>query len=247
MPSRYSIIIAFAVLLAGCVTPSQKEVETDVDKATAESLPQVSEAWRAAGAAGPVQVGWIDAFNDDVLSKLVAEAQANNQNLAAAAAGVEQARALARQAGASLTPDINLDIGANRRGQLDSDASGPATSLNAGVSVSWEADVWGRVRSGVAQAQASAQAAEADYRFAQYSVAANTAIAYFTAIEANLQTGIARDSLDVLERTNRIVQAQYNEGVAVSPGPGTLEIGPCRSQRASGEPGGRFEKRAAGA
>lgn len=223
LPKRSAIIsftptcilaLVFAFSLTGCVTPSQSEVDADVDRATAAALAKVSDEWRAAGSTGAVQVGWIAAFDDPVLLSLVREAQANNLNLAAAAAGVEQARALARQAGASLTPDINLNVGAGRGGLLDSNAPGPASTLNAGIQVAWEADLWGRIRSGVAQASASAQAAEADYQFAQYSVAANTAIAYFTAIEARLQTQIARDSLENLNNAHRIVQAQYDEGVA---------------------------------
>ena len=217
MHSRIAPIVCIThigLALSGCVTPSQTEVEAQVDRATSDALPAVSETWRTATQGGPIQVGWVASFNDPVLTALVAEAQANNLNLAAAAAGVDQARALARQAGASLTPDLNLSLGADRGGRLDNGGAGAATSLNAGVQVSWEADLWGRIRSGAAQAAASAQAAEADYRFAQYSVAANTATAYFAAIEANLQTQIAQESLEALADTQRIVEVQYNEGVA---------------------------------
>ncbi len=200
-------------LLSACVAPSQTEVETGVDRAASDALPEISPAWRAAGGAGPVQVGWIAAFNDPVLSALVAEAQANNLDLAVAAAGVQQAQALARQAGASLTPDVNLTAGSARSGQLQGDGTA-GSSFNAGLQVAWEIDLWGRIRSGAAQATASAQSAEADYRFAQYSVAASTANAYFAAIEANVQNQIAQDNLELLQKTLRIVQAQYNEGMA---------------------------------
>lgn len=216
MSIRPILIGALAAALSGCVTPSQSDVEAGVDQATSAALPKISNAWQTAGNQGPVQVGWIAAFDDPTLSALVAEAQQNNLNLASAAAGVEQAQALARQAGANLTPDVGLSLGGNRGGQLESDAAGPATSLNAGLQISWEVDLWGRIRSGVAQATASAQAAQADYRFAQHSVAASTAIAYLTSIEASMQTQIAKDSVDLLNRANRIVQAQYTEGAASS-------------------------------
>jgi NodT family efflux transporter outer membrane factor (OMF) lipoprotein len=213
---RFFAIVFMAgsvILLSACGVP-QERVEADVDRATAEALPAVSEAWRAAESIGPVQPGWLAGFNDPVLEQLVAEAQANNPNLAAAAAGVQQAQALARQAGASLTPDLGLAAGAGRGGSLDSAAPGPSSSFEAGLQLSWEADLWGRVSSGVSQAVASAQAAEADYRFARYSIAANTTIAYFIAIEAQLQLDIAEDNLAIIENTQRIVQAQYDEGVA---------------------------------
>ncbi len=210
------LIGVLAAALSGCVTPSQNDVEAGVDQATGTALPKISNAWQTAGNQGPVQVGWIASFNDPTLTALVTEAQKNNLNLASAAAGVEQAQALARQAGANLTPDVGLSLGGSRGGQLESNGAGPATALNAGVQVSWEVDLWGRIRSGVAQASASAQAAAADYQFAQHSVAASTTIAYLTSIEASMQTQIAEDSVDLLERANRIVQAQYTEGAASS-------------------------------
>lgn len=216
MSNKPILVAALLATLSGCVTPSQREVEAGVDQATNAALPKVSDAWQTAGNQGPVQVDWIASFQDPTLISLVAEAQQNNLNLASAAAGVEQAQALARQAGANLSPDVGLSLGGNRGGQLESSGSGPATSLNAGLQVSWEVDLWGRIRSGVAQATASAQAAEADYHYAQHSVAASTAIAYLTSIEASMQTQIAKDSVDLLNRANRIVQAQYNEGAASS-------------------------------
>ncbi len=214
MARKIFSILMSCFFLSACVTPSSTEVEAGVDQATGDSLPPVSKAWRSAAQVGSVQVGWIASFDDSLLSSLVQEAQTNNLDLVAAAAGVDQARALARQAGASLAPDIGLSAGASRSGQLNSGSGSAADSFSAGVQVAWEADVWGRIRSGVAQATASAQAAEADYQFAQYSIAANTAAAYFAAIEANLQTQIAKDSLEILENMNRIVQAQFNEGAA---------------------------------
>jgi len=210
MLTRISIVFFVIALLSACASPPQ-QVEVDVDKAVGEQLPDVSDAWRSHTLSAPVQIGWIASFNDPVLTALVEEAQANNKNLAATAASVEQARALARQAGASLTPEIGLNLGGARSGQLDGSAS---SNFTAGLQVAWEADLWGRISSGVAQAAASTQAVEADFRFAQYSLAANTATAYFTAIEANLQTKIANDTLAVLENTQRILDLQHEEGMA---------------------------------
>jgi NodT family efflux transporter outer membrane factor (OMF) lipoprotein len=61
---------------------------------------------------------------------------------------------------------------------------------------------------------ASAQAVEADYRFAQYSLAAATAKAYFTSIEAKFQADIARETVEILEETQRIVNVKHDNGMA---------------------------------
>ena len=206
-------IAVLATVLAGCGTaPSQEQVEQDVDQAVQQQAPAAPTEWGAAAGAGTVQAGWIESFNDPALTALVIEAQTNNRDLAAAAANVDRAWALARQAGAALAPNIGLSTDVGVTGRADSSSS--TTNLSLGLQVSWEADVWGRLRSGQRGAVASAQAVEADYRFAQYSLAAATAKAYFTAIEAKVQTGIARETVEILEETQRIVNVKYDNGMA---------------------------------
>ena len=208
---KLSLSIAFLVVwLAGCgsIAPSQKQVERDVTEAVQQQAPAAPTQWQMAADSGAVQVGWIESFNDPLLTGLVIEAQAKNRDLAAAAANVDRAWALARQAGAALTPDVNLTGGAARSGVADS--SGPtATNLRLGAQVTWEADVWGRLRSGQRTAVAGAQAVEADFRSAQESLAAATAKAYFSTIEANIQANIARETVRILEETHRIVNVKY--------------------------------------
>lgn len=200
-----------AGLIAGCASP-----EPIGEKATAAaraSLPETPRTWAMIGAkVGEVPVGWVDAFNDSLLSKLVAEAQHNNRNLQAAAAAVDGARALTRQAGAALLPQVNLSGGPQGSGSLNG-AGGATTTQNISLQASWEPDLWGRVRAGQQAAQFSAQSAEADYRFAQHSLAAGVARAYFVAIEARQQVAIAQSRLDALAETGRIVDLQYENGL----------------------------------
>lgn len=208
---RHSVLLVAAGCFAACsVAPTQEEVDAQVTQATGQQLPDIplnSESVE------PIQVGWIESFGDPVLSELVEEAQSNNRNLAAAAANVDRARALAQQAGANLAPQVQATAGGSRAGISDSGVPA-ANELALGLQVSWEADVWGRIRSGAAAAAASAQAVEADYRFAQYSLAANTAKTYFTAIEANIQTDILQETVEILEETLRIVQLRFENGLA---------------------------------
>jgi NodT family efflux transporter outer membrane factor (OMF) lipoprotein len=205
--TKFGLTIAIAAgLLTGCgAVPSHDATEADIDQAVETESPVTPESWSTELGTGTVQVGWIDTFNDPALTELVEEAQSNNRDLAAAATNVDRVWALARQAGASLGPDISASAGAS---QSDT------TNLSLGLQVSWEADLWGRLRAGQRGAVASAQAAEADYLFARYSLAAATAKAYFTAIEANLQADIARETVEILEETQRIVNVKYENGMA---------------------------------
>ena len=95
--------LAVLAMLSGCGTTGQ-QVESEVAEAVAQQINDVPEAFgEAAAQAAAIPVGWVDEFHDDTLKALVLEAQANNKNLAAAAANVNRAQALAAQAGSELS------------------------------------------------------------------------------------------------------------------------------------------------
>jgi len=209
---KYSFLIPITavVLLSACATPVSQD---EMDSATQAQVPSSPENWTVSLNATDVQIDWVNTFNDPTLIKLVKEAQANNKNLQASAANVERARALAAQAGAALTPAVDLTAGGSRTGSPSSGV--PTTSnLNLGLQVNWELDLWGRIRAGAQAAAASAQAVAADFRYAQHSLAAATIKAYLTAIEANLQVDVAKERVTTLEETLRIVTVRYDNGLA---------------------------------
>ena len=213
-PERLLVLTLVAGALTACgVTPSNEQVERDVSQSAQQQVPETPVQWEMAAESGEIQAGWVESFNDPELTALVIEAQENNRELAAAAANVDIAWALARQAGAALVPSVSATAGAARAGSPSGSVS-TTSNLTLGAQVSWEADVWGRLRSGQRAAIAGAQAVEADFRSAQESLAAATAKAYFTAIEANIQTEIARDTVNILQEMQRIVSVQYENGMA---------------------------------
>ena len=131
----------------------------------------------------------------------------------AAAANVERARALAVQAGAQLKPQVNLAFAGSRSGAPES-AAPEVSNLSLSVQLNWEVDLWGRIGAGRRAAVASAEAAAADYKYAQHSLAAATAKAYFISVEAGRQAAILKEILASLEETFRIVRVQYENGLA---------------------------------
>lgn len=210
-----SLYRAFAAVLlltgATACAPTREAIEEQTAEAAAEQISETPETFRTEADFGEVQVGWIETFNDPLLIKLVAEAQRNNKSLAAAATNVERSRQLARQAGAALLPNAGLSAGTQ-----ETSASDGSASLNLGVNVSWELDLWGKIRTGKWAAEANQQAAEADFKYSQYSLAASTAKAYFAAIEANLQIKIEKETTELLEETLRITEAKYHAGSSSS-------------------------------
>lgn len=205
------VLIFWAALGAGCATLSN---DAEVAEANAQSLPALPDAWSVAGAEpGDVRIGWIEAIGDPVLTELVLEAQKNNPDIRAAAANVDVARALVKQARSALFPRIDANFNADR---TDSPISFfPDDVLyTATAQASWELDLWGRVRAQRNAAYASAQAVEADFLFAQYSLAQAVAAAYFSSIETKEQVGVAQRRVDSLAEIDRIVRVRYREGFA---------------------------------
>ncbi|MEM9668725.1 MAG: TolC family protein [Pseudomonadota bacterium] len=205
------LLTAACCLFAACEAVPGREEAAEIARSEIQDTP---EYWQAAAARiGEVESGWIATFNDPKLEELVREAQANNRNLRTAALNVERSWLLARQAGAELSPQVNLTSGAGGGGNFDGVGD---SDFSVGVQAQWELDVWGRIRSGQQAATESAEAAEADYRFAQLSIAAGVARAYFAAINAEQQSLISSEIVDALSETGRIVQVRYDNGFATA-------------------------------
>ena len=205
-----------SVVLGGRSTAACASITTPKDAANAAraTLPDAPDAWAMASErVGSVEAGWLSKLEDPLLDALVQEALANNRNLQGAAANVQRSWALAGQAGAALSPSVSLSSGASRSGNIE-DSGNDSYSLTG--QASWEFDLWGRIRAGNQAAVLSAEAAEADYVYSQYSLAAAVARAYFLAIEAGRQAETVQNTLNALNETDRIVGVQFEFGLATS-------------------------------
>ena len=185
--NRFAVIGIVAAVVSGCALKSPPE-PAEMRK---EALPNLAlpPQWAAKGVhPGSVAGGWLAAFNDTQLDALVREAIINNPDLRVAAARVEQAAGYARLAGAAIYPQVN--IMARGGGKMSGDASGLE---GAGIFLSWELDLWGRVRSERAASRLQYDSAALDAEYARQSIAALVAKSWFLATEARLQKSIAED------------------------------------------------------
>ena len=210
-PNKAVLLLCLGIGVAACRRPTTPERASD---AADETLPDVPAKWAAAQeAVGDVQLAWVASIGDDTLTELVRQAQANNKNLQASAAGVERSWALAQRAGAGLKPQLGVNAGTGSGGGVQAKPTG---SQSLGLQASWELDVWGRIRSARQAAVMSAEAVEADYRFSQHSLAAAVARGYFVAIEAGLQAEAAANSLETLKETQQIATMRLESGVGTA-------------------------------
>lgn len=204
--------------LVACVKPPPVEhPSVDLD---------VPESWTAVGELSPsgeVPDAWWEDFGAPALSEAVQAALDRNHDLRAAAARVERAAAQARIAGADLEPALDLGINASRRkqnfigfpipGEEGSVLSTTFTNYGASLNLSWEIDLWGRLRAGARAALADLQAARADYAAARLSLAGQTAKAWLAAAEAAQQVDLARRTVETWRRSFQQVQYRYEQGV----------------------------------
>jgi len=188
---------------------------------------EIPEAWQAAGdeataAALPAGQPWWTAFDDPELTALIDEALAHNHDLRAAAARVEAAAAQARIAGAALKPQLDGRVDASRRQQVFVGLPIPGTgnvlssrssSVGLSLNVSWEADLWGRLKAGRAAAASDLQAAAADLEGARLSLAAQTAKAYFALAEATRQVELAEATAASRRAATERAERRYRRGL----------------------------------
>ena len=154
---------------------------------------------------------WVTTFGDSQLPPLVQEALANNLDLRVSAARVERAAAEARRVGAGHWPAAGLraELAGNSEGRLE---EGVATGMALGLS--WELDLWGRVRAGRAAASAQFASAEADLVSARQSIAAATARGWFLATESALQVRLAEEAIRLFSDALRLVEQRRAQGFA---------------------------------
>ncbi|MDR3404994.1 MAG: TolC family protein [Chthoniobacter sp.] len=231
---------AACLALAGCAI---KDPPAGINIMPDSARNQIPGQWAGSHRGGDVVPNWIRTFGDPELTALVEDAIARNPDLKAAAANVEASRAAVRVAAASLYPRIAMKGLGERQGQkihgdLDlgieppslgglgvenSGGSAMDTSVDSlsqrwvyglGIGAAWEADVWGRIRSKKAAAQAESAALEADYEFARQSLAAAVARAYFSTIEAAQQEANAEETLKLYEDYSKLTQDKKKEGHA---------------------------------
>ncbi|WP_169928707.1 efflux transporter outer membrane subunit [Labilithrix luteola] len=136
---------------------------------------------------------WWKVFQDDPLHALVNDALKSNFDLIVASARVDESRALARAAGAQLLPSVSAASTGNYGNSLSGLGATPQPfwAVNATGNVSWEIDVFGRIRRNREVARAQYAASEEERRGVWVTVLADVAQNYFQLLALDLQRSIA--------------------------------------------------------
>lgn len=215
--------IATALLAACAVGPDyvRPDVPTPEHFVQAEAAPSPAGDNAAATNGGVALVTDSEfwrGFDDPLLTRLVEESLSANHDLRIALANYDRANALLRGAKFDYFPTITANAEASDgRASADqapgvSRADRDAESYSAGVSASWELDVFGRVRRGVESQRAGAQASADDLQALQVTIVGEVARSYVDLRGLQERLRIARENADNQQETLRLVEARFNAG-----------------------------------
>lgn len=207
---RKICLIIISLFIAGCmVGPDYKKPEL---KTPAEF--KGNKDWKIAEPADHLPKGkWWTIFNDPVLNDLEQQAGQANQDLQAAAARVMQARAVAGISKSDKYPDINTNPSARRARTYISDGSAnTGTMFSLPFDLSYELDLWGRVRRSNQASQAGAQASQSDYENVRLSLQAEVARNYFRLRALDREINIVEHTTRLRNESLKLVQSRFKHG-----------------------------------
>lgn len=209
MSSNVKLIRAFAscsltLLLASCISP----VGPKYQKPDVVDVTPTQWSWQPANPRDHAPKGeWWKIFQDDELNALQARALVANPTVQAAVARVEQARANARATAAEFFPDIRLKPYFDRQstsGNLPSPVPVriPKTHINSfsvPLDLSYEIDLWGKVRRSFESSRATAVATAADYNNLLLTLTADVAVQHFTLRALDSELAALRRTIELLD------------------------------------------------
>lgn len=166
----------------------------------------------------PVQGDWWRLYNDPVLDRLVTQALAANTDIRVAVARIERARATLRGATSDRLPQGTASADANygrlSQGQRPIGTAQEDWQVDAGLNVSYEVDLFGRVRRNVEAARGDVAAAEADEEAVRVIVAADTARAYADAVSSAERLAVAEHIVALLDQSIDLTERRRGVGLA---------------------------------
>ncbi len=163
----------------------------------------------------PLPEHWWRLYRDPVLDALVGEALTRNQDLKVAAADLAYAQGLLSEAKAGRFPSTDLTAGGptyGRSGLQVLDGAAASTGYSAGLTASYQVDLFGRIRRGVQAARANAEATAAAEDVVRVTVAAQTASAYAGICGYGEQLDTAHRSVVLARETYDLTVAERDAG-----------------------------------
>lgn len=158
-----------------------------------------------------IAADWWTLFNDPALAKLAEETMAANLDIKAAIARVDQSRASLRAANGFFFPSLGVDASARRSGNVN----GTSSSYSLPLDLSYEVDVWGRLRRQYEFYKNTDLASAADLALVRQTAVADVAQAYFAIRLYDSQVSVYRQALDLYQKQLDLTDTKRKAGLAL--------------------------------
>ncbi|WP_353565335.1 efflux transporter outer membrane subunit [Haloferula sargassicola] len=205
---KSTIVPVLATLwIAGCAVGPDFEVPPE----------KMEASFKHAGFTEPPAAGsWWSMFGDAELARLMKAADENNPGGRAALARYDQARAALGLSAADAFPAITGDAYARRQGDSSNSnfSAGTYNDYRAALNLSWEIDLWGRVRRQIGVAAAQAQAARYDYQGAILSLRGEVARAYVSLRFTEAEIGLLEETATLREKASGLMKSRFEGGAS---------------------------------
>ncbi len=227
-PGASLVLIAVVAALAGCsVGPNYQRpaaLGTNAMPAVFTGATSTNAVeWKPAQPSAHLPRGtWWEMFGDPELNRLEGLATTNNQQLVAAYANFQQARALVGIARADYFPQLSADPSYTRQRASANQTAGAGASsrgityntFSVPLDASWELDLWGRVRREVEGAHANLTASADDLEASKLAIQAEVAIDYFTLRSLDAQDQVLKETVVAYSRSLELTRNRHKGGIA---------------------------------
>jgi len=207
---KVAALAVIVIILAGCSPYSTGRFNEHL------KLPAIN----GAGAEGEDLYGqtdrWWEGFNDPALNSIMKDAFRRNLDLSQAHERMLQARAAAREAGASNLPSLTAHASGGRTKQATMSGPLEADTYSASLSAKLEIDLWGRMSARARAAALESMAAEEALKAAYMGVSVEIAELYYTSVEQKAQLSLSELTIESLDRIRESVELRYRAGVVTA-------------------------------
>lgn len=201
------------------------KVSKDITKPDA-LLPTVYRNAATQDTASIAEVKWKNFFTDAALQKLISKAIAKNYDMQLAVKNIDEAQLLLKQTKWLYLPSANLQVTATTNRPSDNSLNGLSAKqflgtthvedYSANLALSWEADIWGKIKNRRAEALASYLQTEEAKKWIQTNIVASVSEGYYNLLMLDAQLAIAQKNIALNDSTLRIIRLQFDAGQVTS-------------------------------
>lgn len=209
MRSVSKISLVFVIMLsgmAGCIKPVDRTPQPPVE---------LSDEFSITGS-DSVKSLWWEEFNDSTLNSLVQEALNENMSLKSAWSRLDQSQAIAHKAGADLYPQLSGQAGASQTSARTAVGRSNSTEFSLGLAVSYEVDLWGKIKAGKQAAEYDLQASRYDLDTAAITLVSQVAEAWYSIIAQRKIIAILDDQIQTNEKYLKFLEFRFRQGQAIA-------------------------------